>query len=73
MNSDALDKIPAEKRPDVILVKKLYADKSYRNRQRKWRLQRLEREAAASQISNERYAETSCLMCETANKSLNEV
>lgn len=44
-----------EKRPDVILVKKLFAEKGYRNRQRKWKLARLEREAAMSANSNEVY------------------
>jgi len=54
VNSYELDKIAPERRPDVILVKKLYADKSFRNRQRKWRLMRLERDAAMSANSQER-------------------
>ena len=46
--------MPADKRPDVILVKKQFAEKGFRNRQRKWKLHRLEREAAMSANSNER-------------------
>lgn len=55
VNSYELDKIAADRRPDVILVKKQYADKGFRNRQRKWKLLRLEREAAMSANSQERF------------------
>lgn len=54
VNNSDLDKITPEKRPDIIIVKKLYSDKGYRNRQRKWRLHHLEREAAASINSTDR-------------------
>ena len=54
VNNFDLDKMPADKRPDVILVKKQFGDKGFRNRQRKWKLHRLEREAAMSANSNER-------------------
>lgn len=52
-NNYDLDKMSADKKPDVILVKKQFADKGARNRQRKWRLHRLEREAAMSANSAE--------------------
>lgn len=56
VNNFDLDKMSADKKPDVILVKKQFGDKGFRNRQRKWKLQRLEREAAMSADSNERFA-----------------
>lgn len=55
VNNFDLDKISPDKRPDVILVKKQFSEKSFRNRQRRWRLHRLEREAAMSANSNERF------------------
>ena len=42
VNNPELEKMPAEKIPDVILVKKVYADKALRNRRRRWRLRRME-------------------------------
>ena len=38
VNDENLDKMPADKIPDVILVKKVYGEKSLRNRKRKWKL-----------------------------------
>lgn len=55
MNDFTLDKMPDDRKPQVILVKKFFAEKSHRNRQRVWKLHRLEREAAASNISQEVY------------------
>ncbi|XP_067937287.1 60S ribosomal export protein NMD3-like [Watersipora subatra] len=54
VNDVDLDKLSSDKKPDLILVKKQYSDKGFRNRQRKWKLLRLEREAAMSANSNER-------------------
>merc|ERR1712223_14194 len=38
VNDENLDKMAADKIPDVILVKKVYGDKALRNRKRKWKL-----------------------------------
>jgi len=55
INDPVFDKIPPERRPDIVLVRKYYGDKTERNKRRKWRLRRLEREAAGSTTStNER-------------------
>ena len=42
MNDENLDKMAADKIPDVVLIKKVYADKSVRNRKRKWKLKHME-------------------------------
>ena len=42
VNNPELEKMSAEKIPDVILIKKVYADKTFRNRRRRWRLKRME-------------------------------
>jgi nonsense-mediated mRNA decay protein 3 len=42
VNNEHLDNMPADKIPDVVLIKKMYAEKSVRNRRRKWRLKHLE-------------------------------
>jgi len=42
VNDENLEKMPSEKQPDVILVKKVYAEKALRNRRRKWRLKHME-------------------------------
>jgi len=38
VNDENLDKMAADKTPDVILVKKIYGEKAMRNRKRKWKL-----------------------------------
>ena len=42
VNDDNLDKISPSNLPDVVLVKKVYGDKSLRNRRRKWRLRHMD-------------------------------
>ena len=42
VNNPDLELMSADKIPDVILVKKVYADKTFRNRRRRWRLKRME-------------------------------
>jgi nonsense-mediated mRNA decay protein 3 len=42
MNDDNLESIPEASRPDVVIVKKIYGDKSLRNRKRKWRLKHMD-------------------------------
>jgi len=42
VNNPELEKLSADKIPDVVLVKKVYADKTVRNRKRRWRLKRME-------------------------------
>jgi len=42
VNNDELDKMNTDKIPDVVLVKKHYADKAYRRRRRKWKLKHME-------------------------------
>ena len=41
-NDKYLEKIPEHKVPDVILVKKVYGDKTVRNRKRRWRLKHMD-------------------------------
>lgn len=40
-NDKYLENMKADKLPDVVLVKKVYAEKSLRNRKRKWRLRHM--------------------------------
>jgi len=42
VNDSHLEKMKGEKIPDVVLVKKIYAEKSVRNRKRRWRLKHME-------------------------------
>lgn len=42
VNNPELEKLSADRTPDVVLVKKVYADKALRNRRRRWRLKRME-------------------------------
>ena len=42
VNNPELEKLSADKIPDVVLIKKVYGDKTLRNRRRKWRLKRME-------------------------------
>ena len=42
VNDENLDKMAVDKIPDVVLVKKVYAEKSLRNRRRKWKLKHME-------------------------------
>lgn len=42
VNNPELEKLSADKIPDVVLVKKVYGDKALRNRKRIWRLRRME-------------------------------
>ena len=44
VNDDNLDKMSADKIPDVVLIKKVYGEKSIRNRRRKWKLKHLNEE-----------------------------
>jgi len=41
INDENLDAVKEEKRPDVILVKKLYGDRQKRHKKRNWKLNRL--------------------------------
>ena len=42
MNDPHLEKMSGDSLADVVLVKKVYAEKSVRNRRRKWRLKHME-------------------------------
>ena len=42
VNDSHLEKMKGDKIPDVVLVKKVYAEKSVRNRKRRWRLKHME-------------------------------
>jgi len=42
VNDDNLEKMAVDKIPDVVLVKKVYAEKSLRVRRRKWKLKRID-------------------------------
>ena len=42
VNNPELEKLSADRTPDVVLIKKVYADKALRNRRRRWRLKRME-------------------------------
>ncbi|QQP58466.1 60S ribosomal export protein NMD3, partial [Caligus rogercresseyi] len=42
VNNPELEEISEHKIPDVVLVKKVYAQKSVRNRRRKWRLRHMD-------------------------------
>jgi len=42
VNNPELEKLPTDKIPDVVLVKKHYADKALRNRKRRWKLKHME-------------------------------
>jgi len=42
VNNPELEKLPTDKMPDVVLVKKHYADKALRNRKRRWKLKQME-------------------------------
>ena len=42
VNDENLDAMAADKIPDVVLVKKVYAEKSVRNRRRKWKLKHMD-------------------------------
>ena len=42
VNDENLDKMAADKIPDVVLIKKVYAEKSVRNRRRKWKLKHMD-------------------------------
>ena len=42
VNNPELEKMSAEKIPDVVLIKKVYGDKALRNRRRRWRLKRMD-------------------------------
>ena len=44
VNDDHFEKLKREHMSDVVLVKKMYADKSVRNRRRKWKLRHLDAE-----------------------------
>lgn len=42
VNDTNVDKMNPDVVPDVVLVKKVYADKATRNRRRRWKLKHLE-------------------------------
>ena len=42
VNDENLEKMAADKIPDVVLLKKVYAEKSVRNRKRKWKLKHMD-------------------------------
>lgn len=42
VNNPELEKLSTDKIPDVVLVKKHYADKALRNRKRRWKLKHME-------------------------------
>ena len=42
VNDPHLETLPESSRPDVVIVKKIFGDKSLRNRKRKWRLKHME-------------------------------
>ena len=42
MNDPHLETLPESGRPDVVIVKKVFGEKSLRNRRRKWRLRHME-------------------------------
>ena len=41
MNDHNLEALPESSRPDVVIVKKIFGEKSLRNRRRKWRLRHM--------------------------------
>ncbi|XP_052250810.1 60S ribosomal export protein NMD3-like [Dreissena polymorpha] len=41
MNNENIEKLKKDKLPDVVIVKKVYADKKMRDRRRKWKLRHL--------------------------------
>jgi len=58
VNDPNLEKMKVDKMPDVVLVKKIYAEKSVRNRRRKWRLKHMEglhERAGTSDSANNEY------------------
>lgn len=55
VNDENLDEISADKLPDVILVKKVFADKGVRNRKRKWRLKHMNGLYKDSMSQNDEY------------------
>ena len=42
VNNPDMEKMSADKIPDVVLVKKVFGDKALRNRRRKWNLKHME-------------------------------
>ena len=42
VNNAALEKLSNDRIPDIVLVKKVYADKALRNRRRKWKLRHMQ-------------------------------
>jgi len=48
INDDNLEAIDADKLPDIILVKKVFADPAARHRRRRWKLKHLQEEADKS-------------------------
>ncbi len=42
VNDANLDSIHESQRPDVVLIKKVYEEKSLRNRRRRWKLKHLD-------------------------------
>ncbi|KAJ8321900.1 hypothetical protein KUTeg_000371 [Tegillarca granosa] len=54
LNNWDVDKVKAEKLPDVVVVKKLFGDKTARNRKRRWKLRHLNEDLHPDTASNER-------------------
>nr|XP_022333398.1 60S ribosomal export protein NMD3-like [Crassostrea virginica] len=54
LNNPDLEKVKAEKLPDVVVVKKVFGDKTTRNRKRRWKLKHLHDDLHMETASNER-------------------
>lgn len=54
LNNWDVEKVKAEKLPDVVVVKKLFGDKTARNRKRRWKLRHLNDNMYPDTASNER-------------------
>lgn len=54
LNNPDLEKVKAEKLPDVVIVKKVFGDKTTRNRKRRWKLKHLHDDLHMETASNER-------------------
>jgi len=53
LNDDNLDEMKAENIPDVVIVKKVYADRKKRSAKRNWRLKELPKETTEKNPSND--------------------
>ncbi|XP_078331244.1 60S ribosomal export protein NMD3-like [Crassostrea virginica] len=55
LNNPDLEKVKAEKLPDVVVVKKAFGDKTTRNRKRRWKLKHLHDDLHMETASNDRW------------------